>query len=73
MQGAQLSQERDIQAHVDQLPTGQEASVQDATTNTDRIAQLLAKVPQLSLLATAFFAATPILAVANTMSGPKHG
>ena len=73
MQGSRLHQDHDIQAHVDQTPAGQEESVQEATTNPGRMASLLAKVPQLSVLANAFFAVTPILAVADTMGGRKHG
>lgn len=72
MQDSRLPQNYEIQAHVDQNLSMQEDGVQDATTNPDRMAKLLAKVPQLSLLATAFFAAAPILANPNTMGGGKH-
>ena len=73
MQGSRLHQDHDIQAHVDQTTAGQEESVQDATTTPDRMTRLIAKVPQLSLLITAFYAAAPILADPNTMGGRKHG
>jgi hypothetical protein len=73
MQDSRSQQERDIQTHVDQTLAMQEEAVQDATPTLDRMTRLLAKVPQLSLLATAFFAAAPILANPNTMGGSKHG
>jgi len=73
MQDSRSQQEHDIQAHVDQTPAMQEESVHDATTTPDRMTSLLAKVPQLSLLATAFFAAAPIIASPTAMGGTKHG
>jgi len=68
MQDSRLSQNDDIQAYVDQTPAMPEESVQQATTTPDRMTSLLAKVPQLSLLATAFFTAAPLLSP-NTMGG----
>jgi hypothetical protein len=68
MQDSRLSQNDDIQAYVDQTPAMHEESVQQATTTPDRMTSLLAKVPQLSLLATAFFTAAPLLSP-NTMGG----
>lgn len=72
MQDSRSQQEHDIQAHVDQTLAMQEEAVQDATPTPDRMTRLIAKVPQLSLLATAFFTAAPILANPNTMGGGKH-
>jgi hypothetical protein len=73
MQDSRLPQNYDTHAHVDQTSAMQEESLQEASTNPDWMAQLLTKVPQLSMLATAFFAAAPLLMSPNTMSGPKHG
>ena len=70
MPSSQLPQEDDVQLHVDHSPV-EDGDVQPAAPNSARMANLLAKVPKLSLLATAFFAATPII-TPDTLGGTKH-
>jgi hypothetical protein len=66
MQGSQNQQEEAAQTL-----EGQDG-VQQAESVPSRMTQLLAKVPNLSLLATAFFAATPIINGTDVL-GVRHG
>jgi hypothetical protein len=72
MQGPRSPQEHETQMHGGELPAMPEDSVQDATTPPALMTRLLAKVPQLSLLATAFYAAAPLLVDPSAMGGHKH-
>jgi hypothetical protein len=70
MQGAQFPQADATQAHVDHHPLEQDGSIQPVDANPTPMADLLAKVPNLALLAAGFFAASPFLS--PTVMGGKH-
>ena len=71
MQGSQFPQEDDVQLNVDSKSQTQDGSVQQSDSNPGRMANLLAKVPNLVLLAAGFFAASPLLPP-NAMGGKGH-
>ena len=60
MQGSRLLQEDAVQAHSDSSSLEQGGSVQQVDTKPARMDNLLAKLPNLALLAAAFFASLPI-------------
>jgi hypothetical protein len=60
MQSAGLPQEDDRQSEVDHRLLEQEDGVQQVDTNLAQTVNLLTMVPNLALLAAAFFASNPI-------------
>ena len=60
MQSARLPQQDDRQPQVDHRPVEQDNDIQQIDTNSAQTVNLLSKVPNLALLAVAFFASNPI-------------